>query len=89
MNQSRVITANFSSGVSLRVHKNNLDGLSSAGFRFTLLSEPQMVWQILSSSNFTGWQVIGVVTNSQGEVQFTDVTATNQTRRFYKATPGP
>jgi len=59
-------------------------GLSSSGFRFTLIGDPQLTWQILGSSNVTSWHALGSVTNSSGDVQFTDPTATGVPMRFYK-----
>ena len=60
-------------------------GLNSSGFSFTLTSDPQLVWQIVGSSNLTSWQTVGNVTNSPGEIQFTDPTATGIPLRFYRA----
>ena len=89
MNQSRVITANFSGRPTLRVSVPGLEGLTPAGFRLTLLSDPQLIWQILGSTNFTTWEVLGTVTNTEGQVQFTDPGALIRPRRFYRAAPGP
>jgi hypothetical protein len=89
MSQSKVITANFSSHPALRVSQAGLEGLTADGFRFTLLSDPQMIWQILGSSNLSPWQYLGTVTNVEGQVQFTDPGAVSLPNRFYKAAPGP
>jgi len=89
MNQSKVITANFTGHPTLRVSQSGLEGLTADGFRFTLLSEPQLIWQILGSSNFNTWQYLGTVTNVEGQVQFTDPGAVSLPRRFYRAAPGP
>jgi len=89
MNQSRVITANFSGRPPLRAMMPGVEGLTSAGFRLTLLSDPQLIWQILGSTNFATWEVLGTVTNTEGEVQFTDPGALSRPYRFYRAAPGP
>ena len=89
MSQTRTVTANFSSHPLLSADRPGLEGMSSSGFRFTLISDPQLAWQILGSSNLTSWQLLGIVTNAFGEVQFTDPTATGSPSRFYKAQPQP
>ncbi len=87
MNQSKVITANFTSEPILRVDRTGLEGLTPAGFRLTVVSDPPSVHQILGSTNLSLWELLGTVTNNFGEAQFTDGGATNLPRRFYKAVP--
>jgi hypothetical protein len=84
MTQSRVVTANFSAP-GLFVDPTAGDGLSASGFTFSVVSAPQ-AWQIYSSSNLNNWDLIRTITNTQGRLRFTDSTATNASRRFYKAT---
>jgi hypothetical protein len=60
-------------------------GLSPSGFSFNLTSDPQLVWQILGSSNLTSWQFVGNATNSSGQIQFTDPASPRGPVRFYKA----
>jgi Leucine-rich repeat (LRR) protein len=48
---------------------------SPAGHRF----------ELQATTNFTAWSTLGMVTNTLGTVSFTDTTATNLTRRFYRA----
>ncbi len=87
MTQSKVITANFTSEPLLRVDRAGLEGLTPAGFRLTVVSDPPSVHQILGSTNLSLWEFLGTVTNNFGEAQFTDGGATNRPFRFYKAAP--
>jgi hypothetical protein len=89
MSQSRVITANFSAHPALRASLPGVEGLTPEGFRLTLLSYPQQAWQILGSTNLNNWDLLGTVTNTSGEVQFTDPAALGRSYRFYKAAPAP
>lgn len=61
------------------------DGLTPQGFRFTLVSQPNTVWQIFGTTNLSSWTSLGTVTNLSGEVQFTDPGATGKNASFYKA----
>ena len=85
MDQSKVVAGEFSSPVSLSANYAEGDGLTPQGFRFTLVGDPQAVWQILATTNFAAWQMLGTVTNSQGQVQFTDPGAVSLPRRFYRS----
>jgi len=87
MAQSRVITANFSSRPWLRVDRPGVEGFTPAGFRLTLVSDPQTAHEIRASSNLSHWTGIGRVTNDFGEVQFTDTNALSAPARFYQAAP--
>jgi hypothetical protein len=87
MAQSRVITANFSSQPRLRVDRPGVEGLTPAGFRFTVVSDPQSAHEIRASTNLSAWVGLGRVTNDFGEVQFTDTNAAGSSRRFYQAAP--
>jgi len=87
MAQSRVITANFSSRPWLRVDRPGVEGFTPAGFRLTLVSDPQTAHEIRASSNLSHWTGLGRVTNDFGEVQFTDTNALNAPARFYQAAP--
>jgi hypothetical protein len=87
LNQSKVITANFSNRPRLRVDRPGLEGMTPSGFRFTLSGPAPTTWQIYGSSNLITWQGLGSVTNSLGEVQFTDPTALTRDQRFYRALP--
>jgi len=87
MTQRKLITANFSSRPLLSLSKPGVDGLSPAGFRFTVVSDFPQVWQIFGSTNLSAWDFLGKVTNSTGEVQFLDSGALSLSSRFYKATP--
>ena len=87
MTQSKVVNANFTGSASVQLDRAKGDGLTSAGFRFSILSDPQLAWQVQASSNLTSWQSLGSVTNSSTEVQFTDPEALNSARRFYQVLP--
>jgi hypothetical protein len=85
MTQSRVITANFGQP-GLFVIPGSGDGPSPTGFKFSIVSSNPSILQVSSSSNLANWNPIATVTNTQGRFQFTDPTATNRARLFYKAT---
>src|SRR6266404_5605664 len=87
MTQSKVVNANFTGSASVQVDRAKGDGLTSAGFRFSILSDPQLAWQVRVSSNLTSWQGLGTATNSSTEVQFTDPDALTSARRFYQVLP--
>ncbi len=87
MTQSKVVNANFTGSASVQLDRAKGDGLTSAGFRFSILSDPQLAWQVRVSSNLTSWQGLGTVTNSSTEVQFTDPDALTSARRFYQVLP--
>ena len=87
MTQSKVVNANFTGSASVQLDRAKGDGLTSAGFRFSILSDPQLAWRVRGSSNLTSWQSLGTVTNSSTEVQFTDPEALNSARRFYQVLP--
>ena len=87
MYQSRVVTANFTGGPSLKIKTPQGDGFGPAGFRFTLSSDPDSIYEIFASTNLVNWQSLGLLTNTFGEAQVTDISATNSTHKFYKALP--
>lgn len=62
--------------------------LSSGHFSCTLQSQPNLVFEILGTTNLSapaaGWTSITTLTNTTGTIQFTDP-ATNFTQRFYRA----
>lgn len=84
MNQSKVITANFTKRPLLR-DNTPLEGLVEDGFRFTLLGEFGEPYSLLTSTNLFDWLPIGTVTNTFGTIQFTDPAGTNLPWRFYRA----
>jgi hypothetical protein len=86
LDQSKAITANFTAKPSLSANRPGIEGLTPAGFRFTVFSEPQSVFQVMFSTNLTAWQGLGPVTNLLGEVQFTDPAALSSSMRVYKLT---
>jgi len=89
LTQSKFLTANFTSRPALRANRPGLEGFTPQGFRFTLISQPQTRYQILGSTNLTVWDILGVVTNALGEIQFTDSNALSGSRRYYRAAPQP
>jgi hypothetical protein len=54
------------------------------GMPLTVYGDPGVV-DIHASSNLTAWSWLVTVTNTSGQVVYTDPGATNQPRRFYKA----
>jgi hypothetical protein len=87
MTQSKNITANFTSRPFLRANRPGVEGFTSEGFRLTLVSEPQSVYQILASTNLSTWAALGTVTNFFAEAQFKDTNAVHFPSRFYQASP--
>ncbi len=51
MSQSRVITANFSGRPVLRVDRSGVEGMTPAGFRLTVVSDPQTSHEIRVSTD--------------------------------------
>ena len=84
MNSNKVITASFTKRPWLH-GEGNPDLLSQDGFRLTLTGEFGVAYQILGSTDCSGWTLLGTVTNDWGTVQFTDTAGTNLPKRFYRA----
>jgi hypothetical protein len=84
MSQSKVITAVFTKRPRLRVD-SALEGLIEEGFRLTLTGEFGKQYEILGSTDLVNWMQAGTLTNVYGTSQFTDGSAKNQPRRFYRA----
>jgi hypothetical protein len=72
-----------------RLHLNQPagDGVTPAGFQFSLSGESGSLYEIIWSTNLTSWQSMGFVTNASGDVQIVDPDATNQWRKFYRVAP--
>ncbi len=87
MTQSRVVVASFSGQSVALSPMSPPPGLTPAGFKFTLMGDPQSVYQIqcLTNITHTNWQNLGTVTNFTGQMQFTDPAATNLHSAFYRA----
>jgi len=89
MNQSKAITAVFTKRPGLQVG-TSLGGLFEDGFRLTLTGEFGKQYEIFASADLVNWIQAGTLTNVYGTSQFTDGTATNLPRRFYRtAIPNP
>ena len=84
MAQSRVVTANFLNWPFL---KAGAGSVTPQGFRFHLSSGPGLVYEVFSSGDLSLWGSLGFVTNTTGEMEFTDPNATNYSTKFYKAVP--
>jgi hypothetical protein len=84
MNSTKVITASFTKRPWLH-GEGNPDLLSQDGFRLTLMGEFGVAYQIFASTDWSGWTLLGAVTNDWGTTQFTDPAATNLPARFYRA----
>jgi hypothetical protein len=87
LNQNQVITANFTGGPELRVSSELGEGLHPEGFRFSLLSDPDSIYEIRYSSNLLSWDSLGFVTNQLGEASLLDTNAVNAPQRFYRIKP--
>jgi hypothetical protein len=87
MAQSKVITANFSSRPVLVINRTFGDGFGGGGFRFSLVGDSGQAFQILASTNLNDWQILGTLTNTFGEAQFTDPGALSNRSTFYRVAP--
>ena len=87
MDQSKIITANFSGMPSFSINKQFGEGLSAEGFRFSMFSEPDSIYQLFCSTDLTSWQSLGLVTNQTGQLQILDSDATNYQHRYYRIVP--
>jgi hypothetical protein len=59
---------------------------SSQGFGMSLIGSPRSLWQIQVSDNLVDWTPVTTNTlDSQGIWNFTDTTATNASKQFYRA----
>ena len=85
MNQSKVMTANFTKCPLLSTPAD-LAGPTPSGFRLFLTGELAGEYLILASTNLLDWVPAGVLTNTYGTGQFTDSAATTLPRRLYRAT---
>jgi hypothetical protein len=84
MNQSRVITANFTRKPTLSAN-TSLGGLTGQGFQLFLDGELGGVYRVDSSTGLVNWLPLMTVTNLYGKVQCVDPAGTNAPRRFYRA----
>jgi len=57
--------------------------------RLTLWGQPGAAYEIHASTNLMDWALLDTVTNQLGTMQFTDTSATNFSRRFYRAMERP
>ena len=66
----------------------NSPGMTNGQFSLTLLSEPELQFELLAGTNITqsvsNWTGLGVITNLTGTAVFNDP-ATGLARRFYRA----
>ncbi len=85
MTQNKIITAVFTNWPGLVVNGAAGDGLKPEGYRFTIISGTQMVYQVFASTNLASWESVGMATNVSSQVQFTDPGALTRPRNFYKA----
>ncbi len=63
-------------------------GISSSSNAFptlTLAGSAGFNYLIQGSTNLADWEPVAIVINTNGVVHFTDTSATNFTRRFYRA----
>jgi uncharacterized repeat protein (TIGR02543 family) len=84
MDQSRVITANFTRKPILTANPPS-GGLTDQGFRVALEGEFGGAYGIESSTGLVNWLPLMTVTNPYGKGQFVDPASANVSRRFYRA----
>jgi hypothetical protein len=63
--------------------------LGNGAFQFSFTNNQSAVFTVLTTTNLslplTNWTVLGVpINNGSGQYQFTDLTATNDSQRFYR-----
>jgi hypothetical protein len=88
MNQSKVITAKFTQRPRLAVGEC-AGKPSSDGFQVTLTGQIGGHFQIDQTTDLATWTPLASLTNLYGTVQFTDLSVTNGSQRFYRAAPAP
>ena len=81
---NKVVTASFTKRPWLS-GEGNPALLTQDGFRITLTGEFGAAYEILGSTDLSGWTLLGTVTNTWGAVQFTDPAAATNSHRFYRA----
>ncbi len=59
--------------------------LPDGNLRFTVSGVPGATYEIHASSDFANWDVLDSVLNTAGATPYTDLDATNFSRRFYRA----
>jgi hypothetical protein len=88
MNQNKVVNANFTAKPRLWIGPC-YGGARDDGFQFTLTGTVGARYQIESGASLANWAPLTTVTNTFGITQFTDVSATNNTQRFYRVRLAP
>jgi len=63
--------------------------MAEGGFRVTLIGEYSASYEVFSSTDLVNWTLADLLTNPYGTCQFTDLAATNFSRRFYRALKQP
>src|SRR5262249_18925284 len=66
-------------------HWDAIARLPDAGMQLTLSGVPGHYYEIHSAMTLGAWTPLQQVTNATGTIQFTDLTATNASQRFYRA----
>jgi hypothetical protein len=84
MTSNKIITASFTKRSWLH-GEGNPDLLRQDGFRLTLTGEFGAAYHIFGSTDWSGWTLLGTVTNDWGTVQFTDGAGKYLPQRFYRA----
>lgn len=88
MNQSKMITANFSKSIRLDVLLC-AGQPASEGVQLTLTGQLGAAYRFDRSTDLVNWTPIVTLTNFLGRVQFNEPFASNVTHRFYRAAPSP
>lgn len=84
MNQSKVITANFTRRPLLSTAPP-LNRMDEQGFRFSIIGELGAAMRVDSSTNLVNWSVLGWLTNDFGTSQVLDTAASTNVLQFYRA----
>ncbi len=87
MNQSKIITANFTRRPNLAVAEC-AGAVNHDAVHLILTGEMGGRFQIYESGNLITWTPLATVTNVYGTAQFSDQTITNRPQRFYRAGAG-
>lgn len=88
MDQSRIITANFSRRATLG-GQGTAAQIALDGFRLLITGDVGAHYEIDASTDSLTWTNLATVTNKFGTVQYDDLGATNLPYRFYRAIVAP
>jgi hypothetical protein len=82
---SIALSLSFQADVRLAAALNQANGY----VRLTLFGQPGAVCEIQASTNLVNWDLLDLATNETGITEFTDTSATNFSKRFYRMVQRP